>query len=328
MQVPAAIAGAAAALGRRRRRRIASIGIAVTAAVLMAAGWHSLTGSAKPDAPVQATVPASAVAVLDPAPAAASNQIYPTPSADERSGNLQAAFAALWQSERRVDKARALSIWNACVPVFLGAGTQAPSLQRAIAGLPSDPRYDTQRSAYADLFGRCKQFYGDSNADLSARTSQLHRSGLNGDAVTSARLAAEAAARGGLVRARSLAAQSLASGEPYELFELAGTASRLLAADATPQQRTTAMLQDLALPLAACELGLDCQLNSLLAVRLCAFEALCEGTVQDRLRGKYAPDIAPANLAPEVARLVAIVGGAGRAERGSAQRASQAYFSP
>ena len=314
--------------GHRRPWRIALLAIAGLAAAFVAAFWYDRSMVREPGAPTTApsTVAAVPAALAVQPPATGADPIRRMPTADERSGNLQAAFAVLWQSKRPVDKARALSLWNACVPVFLGAGTQAASLQRAIAGLPSDSRYDAQRSAYADLFGRCKQFFADTNAELSARTSQLRRAGVNGEAVTSARLAADAAARGDPAGARTLAAGVLAKGDPYEMFELAGMASKLLPSDATPPQHATAKLQDLALPLAACELGMDCQMNSLLAVRLCAFEALCNGTVEDRLRAKYAPDIDPAQLAPEVARLVAIVRGAGSAEQGSAPRVSAPYF--
>ena len=320
------MAGAA----RRRQWRIALLALAGLAAALAAAGWYGLSMMREPG--TQATAPAAVSTVPSPLPArrpvAGADPVQRLPAADERSGNLQAAFAALWQSKRPTDKARAVSLWNGCVPVFLGAGTQAASLQRAIAGLPSDSRYDLQRSAYADLFGRCKQFFGDTNAELSVRTGQLRQARLNGEAVTSARLATDAAARGDAASARTLAAGALATGDPYEMFELAGMPSKLLPSDATPPQLAKAKLQDLALPLAACELGMDCQMNSLLAVRLCAFEALCNGTVGERLRAKYAPDIDPAQVAPEVARLVAINRGADNTEHGSAQRASALYFAP
>lgn len=298
---------ATSASPRRKRRAGIVAGVLLSAAILVCVGygWADLFA---PGAQIAAAAPAlgATVSAVEPVPAAIPVGA-PALAADERSGNLQAAFSALWQSQRPLDKARAVSVWNACVPVFLGAGTQAPSLQRALAGLPSDPRYDAQRSAYADLFGRCKQFYGDDNATLAARTAVLRRASLGGDATATARQAVTTAALGDLPAARSLARAALATREPHELFELAGIASKLLEPEATPEQRAAAVLDDAAFPLAACDLGLDCSMNSLLAVKLCAFEGLCTGTVQDRLRSKYAPDAERAQVELQANRLAAAV---------------------
>lgn len=301
LTVPGKTTGAA---NRRRRPATVWAGVLLILASLGAV-WYGTSDFFAPEEmqrPMVRPVHATPVIPGHPHPVTVPNPTIV--DADERSGNLQAAFTALWQSERRVDKARAISIWNACVSAFPGSGGWAPSLQRAVAGLPAEPRYDAQRSAYADLFSRCKQFYGEDNAALMARTTQLRRAEISGVASTIARQAAATADRGDLPAARMLAQTALATREPFELFELAGMSSKLLAQDATPQQRAEAALQDASLAFAACELGFDCSANSLAAARLCAFEGLCSGTVQERLREKYAPEAEPSAVALAAASLI------------------------
>ncbi len=65
---------------------------------------------------------------------------------------------------------------------------------------------------------------------------------------------------------------------------------------------------DAALPAVACELGLDCDSQSLRALQLCAVEGLCEGDVVARMQARYGQaDIDPAAVDAEKARLVALV---------------------
>lgn len=225
---------------------------------------------------------------------------------DERSPDLHAAFASLWASGGVPERARAHRIWMTCVPTFLSRPGQAPSVAAAVQGLPATPAYDQQRMAYADLFNRCHAFFDADRETLLTENGRLVAMHERGQATTRAAQALAQLAQGDEQTSRASAAAALASGDPNELYELTGLVSaRMAAADARdPATVALAATRDAALALAACEMGADCSATSLLAVRMCAFESLCEGDTRDRLRAKYGQGSDPAALAEELARLV------------------------
>ena len=208
----------------------------------------------------------------------------------------------------------AADAFAACVPAFLAGDGDTPSPEPLIGALPPALRSERE-AAYRTLYARCHGFLGQGRApliDLQQRLQaerQLRQPGLQ---------AQEDLLAGRYERVDPLVAEALRAGDPAAVASLAGLASRLVLsrhpdtsdAEGLPQARAV----DAALPLVACDLGLDCGVDSLGALQLCAAQGLCEGDLRARLLSRTASDgLDGAAVDAQRARLLALI----RSGRGS-----------
>jgi hypothetical protein len=210
--------------------------------------------------------------------------------------------------ERRI----AQRAFAACVPAFLPAASETPSPEPLIRALPAGQR--TQReAAYWGLFARCRGFLGDGRDALERTQQQLLR---DLEAAEPGLRAREDLLAGNSARIDALVSQGLSAADPAAVAALSGSAIRLArqrdpdGADANLARRASAI--DAALPLVACDLGLDCSATSLAALQLCAVQAACSGDLPSRWAQQDGIDLGAPEIRQERARLLALVRG-GRA---------------
>lgn len=223
---------------------------------------------------------------------------------DESNIDLQATYNYLSLSALPGDRARAFQIWMTCVPVFVGSGSQLPSVERATRGLAVTASYPLQLTAYAELFARCKQFFTEQNELLAEHTTRLISLHAKGEMTTVAARAKVALSLGNDEEGLLLATAALGSNNPYEIFELAGLAGALLKVPISQIDQAESAMRDAAVVMGACQIGLDCSASSLVALKLCAFEGFCDGDGTDRLRSKFAGGLDSSMLDARVIKLV------------------------
>lgn len=202
----------------------------------------------------------------------------------------------------------AVRAFEACVPAFLPASGQSPSPEPLIAALPFEHRAERE-AAYRSLFARCSRLFADGRTALVA-TSEALQNDMQSEAP--GRSAQEAALAGRLDRVERLVSEALNDADPAAVASLAGLAARIVSlrqpggADAAVLQRAHDI--DAALPLVACDLGLDCGDQSLWALQLCATEGLCEGDVSTRLMARNSPDsVDPGAVQKQRRRLLGLI---------------------
>lgn len=208
-------------------------------------------------------------------------------SVEEGTQGLRETYSALSSSARPSERAHAYEIWKTCVPTFMGGGSQRPSLDRAVSGLPAAAQYDLQRKAYADLYNQCAPFFSEANDVLIRQSGQLAALQANGEMSTLASRAKLALSLGDRDESLAWAESALASRDPQEMFDLAGLTVAFLNIPKTRSDEIEATSRDAALALAACQMGLDCSAGSLVALRLCAFEGFCDADGLDRIRRRF-----------------------------------------
>jgi hypothetical protein len=204
----------------------------------------------------------------------------------------------------------AVRAFEACVPAFLSGAGQSPSPEPLIEALPSDHRAERE-AAYRALFARCHRLLADGRASLDGTWKMLARDAQN---QAPGQRAQEAVLAGRVDLIEPMVAEALSGVDPAAVESLAGLAARLVSmrqpegADAATQQRAREV--DAALPWVACDLGLDCDAQSLRALQLCAAEGLCEGDVAVRLTVRMAPgSVDPDAVQQQRARLLGLIRG-------------------
>jgi len=186
------------------------------------------------------------------------------------------------------ERRNAVRAFEACVPAFLPAPGHAASPEPYLAALPSANR-TVREAAYRTLFARCQPLLAAERSALVAMSDALQRDTRNEAPGAGAK---EAALAGRLDAVEPLVSQALNNADPAAVASLAGLAEQL-ARQRSPDAPDDATLQrarevDAALPLVACDLGLDCSERSLWALQLCAAQGWCEGDVAARLTARNA----------------------------------------
>jgi hypothetical protein len=291
------------------------------AALAAAAGWAAWQ-LLQPDADIAPSRPAASVApALDSnvapgaraasAAAAASQPVAAESAHADALGSapdlrrLHDQYASSADPQQRRIAARAL---GACVPAFLPSAGQAPSAEPLIRALPAAQKSERE-AAYRTLYARCSRFMDESRAGLvaaheaSQRDPEMREPGAR---------AAQALLDGRTAQAERLIAEAAASRDPVAIGSLSGVAVRL-ARDRDPDQSDASLMQaaravDAALPLVACDLGLDCSANSLWSLQLCATQGFCQGDLPARLAAQAAGDSAdPTLVQQQRQRLLALL---------------------
>jgi hypothetical protein len=201
----------------------------------------------------------------------------------------------------------AVRAFEACVPAFLPTSGQSPSPEPLIAALPFAHRAERE-AAYRSLFARCSRLLADGRAALIATSEALHS---DPQSPAPGRSAQEAALMGRADRVEPLISEALDRADPAAVASLAGVAARIVSLR-QPDGANAATLQhareiDAAVPLVACDLGLDCSKESLWALQLCATEGLCEGDVAARLLARAPGTVDPDAVQKERLRLLGLV---------------------
>ena len=184
----------------------------------------------------------------------------------------------------------AVRAFAACAPAFLPGAGQTPSPDALIEALPQQQRAERE-AAYRALFARCAPLLGIGRDKLNA----VQRGVLASDGAREAGARAQSdLAAGNDDIANQRVAQALASGDPATVASLAGVAQawarRSSAAPASPERLAAARALDAALPWLACDLGMACGSDSLLALQACASQGQCEGDAPTRLAGAALTD--------------------------------------
>ena len=224
--------------------------------------------------------------------------------------NVGSAPDLKWVFDENIDSADprqrriAARAFNTCVPTFLAGDGEIPSPDPLIQALPHDFRAERE-TAYRLLYGRCQRFLNEDRASLLVLQQHLQADRTLQDPGL---VAQEDLVAGRYERSESLVSLALASGDPASVASLAGLATRLAiirnpdASDSDLMQRARDV--DAALPLVACDLGLDCSANSLGALQLCAVQGFCEGDMFSRIMVDV---IDPAAVQMQRTRLLALI---------------------
>jgi hypothetical protein len=206
--------------------------------------------------------------------------------------------------QRRV----AVRAFEACVPAFLPGAGQAPSPEALIQVLPADHQIERE-GAYRTLFARCHRLVAVGRVSLDSTLQTLERDPQN---QAPGQRAQEAALVGKLDRVEMMVSEALSGSDPAAVASLAGLAARIVPlrqtdpADGATLQRAREV--DVALSLAACDVGLDCSAQSLWALQMCATQGLCEGDVTSRLMARVTPgSVDPGAVQQQRLRLLGLI---------------------
>lgn len=182
-------------------------------------------------------------------------------------------------------KAAARRAFSACTPAFLPRPGETPSPEPLIAALPPTQRMAREEALRA-LYARCQSFMGMGRGALLALRGNL---AADGGLREAGQHVNDQLAAGNVEQASRWATQTLRGNDAASIASIAGPLETLLeklssarAGADTAADRTVAADLAAALPLLACDLGMDCSNRSLTALQLCASEGQCEGDVEAR----------------------------------------------
>jgi hypothetical protein len=291
------------------RRGLAPALLAACALALAALYWTH-----RPIAPPSPPSPSAAPADVAPesrAPAAAGPAPAPaqapaartTPDPIGSAPDLKRVFDEYAARADPAAQSVAARAFGACVPAFLPTPGEAASPEPLIRALPAENRA-AREAAYRQLFARCAGIASEPRATLEATLRSLK--GPAAAQEPGAR-AVEDLRAGRFDRVDALVGQGLTASDPAAVAGMSGVASALAqslggGAEVTRRAREV----DAALPLVACDLGLDCSATSLPSLQLCAAEGACEGDYIARTATRFSGvDVARAQA--ERSRLLALV---------------------
>jgi hypothetical protein len=203
--------------------------------------------------------------------------------------DLKVVFDARLEAADPRERRIAARAFEACVPAFMPGPTQTPSPEPMIRALPADHRAERE-AAYWALFARCQGFAGAGRASLVRWQERLR---ADSEAQDPGVRAQEDLLAGRYGQMDAMVAQALDPRDPAAVASLSGLATKLGAirdpdaADVGLAQRAHAV--DAALPLVACDLGLDCSVNSLQSLEICAAQGACAGDYASRLANTAGP---------------------------------------
>ena len=190
-------------------------------------------------------------------------------------------------------KAAAQRAFSACTPAFLPRPGETPSPEPLIAALPAAQRM-AREEALRSLYARCQSFMGLGRDALLKLRGEL---AADGGLREAGQQVEDELAAGNIEQASRWATGALRSGDPAAIASVAAPLERLLAKLSSTRAGSDAAAdriaaEDLAaaLPLLACDLGMDCSSRSLVALHLCAAQGQCEGDVEARFLARAAID--------------------------------------
>ena len=286
--------------------------VAAAAGWLWFDAWESPPSGASGRADLPASMPQPAAARAPVSTADVSGAVPPqrasVPDPIGAAPDLKRVFDEYRDSSNFRERKVAARAFGACVPAFLAADEQTPSPEPLIRALPQENR-NAREAAYWVLFARCRNFLGDGRAALEGQLRELKAST---EAQEPGVRAQEDLLAGRTDRIDALVAQGLSANDAAAVAGMAGVAAALASArdpdgsDADLALRARAV--DAALPLVACDLGLDCSAASLQSLQMCALQGSCEGDLAARF-AQRSEGIDPSRVQQERARLLALIRG-------------------
>ena len=205
----------------------------------------------------------------------------------EHSQSLRGLQEQYQSSANPAERNLAWRAWSACFPTFISASGAVPTLDSVTRALPENASNHAERiEAYRALMGRCKAFLDLPRDRLVMHTEQLKGAALSGTLDAPGDAARRLQTQGKTAEASAIARATVASGDAWAIGSLRDFIfARASDTDSGDQSsvRLRSDLRALAFSIAACDLGMACDANSLTAIELCAKQGQCGGTVQDRL---------------------------------------------
>lgn len=190
-------------------------------------------------------------------------------------------------------KAAARRAFSACTPAFLPSPGETPSPEPLIAALAPTQRMAREEALRA-LYARCQSFMGLGRVALLTLRGDL---GADGGLLEAGQQVTDQLAAGNIEQASRWATQALRSNDAASIASIAGPLTTLLEKLSSARAgadiaagRTAAADVAAALPLLACDLGMDCSNRSLTALQLCATEGQCEGNAEARFLARAGVD--------------------------------------
>ena len=190
-------------------------------------------------------------------------------------------------------KAAARRAFSACTPAFLPRSGETPTPEPLIAALPPAQRMAREEALRA-LYARCQSFMGLGRGVLLTLRGDLV---ADGGLLEAGQHISDQLAAGNVEQASRLATETLRGNDAASIASIAGPLGILLeklssarAGAATAADRIAAGDVTAALPLLACDLGMDCSNRSLAALQLCATEGQCEGNAEARFLARAGVD--------------------------------------
>lgn len=225
------------------------------------------------------------------APAVANSAEFTDPLAE--SPDLLQVFQRYRDSGDPRLKAAAQRAFSACTPAFLPRPGETPSPEPLIAALPAAQRM-AREEALRSLYARCQSFMGLGRDALLKLRGEL---AADGGLREAGQQVEDELAAGNIEQASRWATGALRSGDPAAIASIAAPLERLLeklsstrAGSDAAADRIAAEDLAAALPLLACDLGMDCSSRSLVALHLCAAQGQCEGDVEARFLARAVID--------------------------------------
>lgn len=279
-------------------------GLLTVALATGVAWWHRPLPLRLPEAPTPplALMPPPLQAKVDSdsprqtaAPAVVKLAVLGDPLAE--SHDLLQIFQRYHDSDDPRLKAAARRAFSACTPAFLPRPGETPSPEPLIAALPPTQRIAREEALRA-LYARCHSFMGLGRDALLAMRGDL---AANGGLREAGQHVNDQLAAGNVELASRWATQALRGNDAASIASIAGPLGTLFeklssarAGVDTAADRTVAagLAADVAaaLPLLACDLGMDCSNRSLAALQLCASEGQCEGDAEARFLARAGVD--------------------------------------
>ena len=272
-------------------------------AVVVAAGaawWYRPPPTQLPEAPTPPPVltPPSLQAEVDAhpsrqaaLPAAVKLAVLGDPLAE--SSDLLQIFQHYRDSDDPRLKAAARRAFSACTPAFLPRSGETPSPEPLIAALPPTQRMAREEALRA-LYARCQSFMGLGRGVLLTLRGDLV---ADGGLLEAGQHISDQLAAGNVEQASRLATETLRGNDAASIASIAGPLTTLLEKLSSARAgadiaagRTAAADVAAALPLLACDLGMDCSNRSLTALQLCATEGQCEGDAEARFLARAGVD--------------------------------------
>ena len=220
--------------------------------------------------------------IFAPTPSAQDSAIYRDPLSV--GADLKQAYEAGAESSDPTKRAIAGRAWSLCLPGFLGPKGLPASPDALAASFPKGPMASARLESMRALATRCAGFFATRGPELMALTSKNTERFRSGYFSSRAEQARTALLAGNRSAAENLIREALRSRDPSELKDLAGLVTLWnREGEADPRDA----VRDAALAMVGCDLGIDCDQNSLLALDLCAMHGACEGDVAARLMLDY-----------------------------------------
>ncbi|WP_354334739.1 hypothetical protein [Undibacterium sp. GrIS 1.2] len=197
----------------------------------------------------------------------------------EQSNDLRALFEKNRDSEDPAKLKLAYRAWRICVPNFIGP--QSAWLAREMHERPDN---DERRVAYRKLQDRCKNFSDFTDAQLATQSAYQKELWLTGKTKTPGEIATSLLATGDLDAALLAAKTVLDSHDLKGVESLRGFFSAYLRDQHNGDEELAAIdeLRAAAYTVAACQMGLECGPNSIMAIEHCLYTGQCTGGIVER----------------------------------------------